>query len=277
MSLHHLGVRFDIHGGGKDLEFPHHENEIAQTCAYTGREFARFWVHHGFVTIDEEKMSKSLGNFFTIRTLFEQSNCPEAVTAETLRYFLLSTHYRSDLNFSLQGVQAAKAALDNVYGLLQRLQESGKEVEDENRSFDHAVKDFPPLVQYAMDDDFNTPKTLAEFQRLRGEINGYLTVGLSKKAREEGMNIFRKVGRPLGLFQLSPGEWVFHPLLFGQKGFWPSDSQNLTKEWIDQQVQQREEARERKDFSKADHIRQTLAAQGIVIEDRPDGTSRWKR
>ena len=277
MSLHHLGVRFDIHGGGKDLVFPHHENEIAQTCAYTGCEFARFWVHHGFVTIDQEKMSKSLGNFFTIRTLFEQSNCPEAVTAETLRYFLLSTHYRSDLNFSLQGVQAAKAALDNVYGLLQRLEESGKEAEEENTAFDQALKDFTLFVQQAMDDDFNTPKALAEFQRLRGEINGYLTMGSSKQAREEGGKIFRKVGRPFGLFQLSPAEWVFHSLLFRQEGSQPSDSHNLTKEWIDQQVQQREEARERKDFAKADHIRETLAAQGIVIEDRPDGTSRWKR
>ena len=94
MSVHHLGATFDIHGGGKDLTFPHHENEIAQSCAATGQEFVRYWMHNGFVTVDEEKMSKSLGNFFSVREIFDQANCPEPVTAETLRYFLLSTHYR---------------------------------------------------------------------------------------------------------------------------------------------------------------------------------------
>ena len=99
MSIRHLGKTFDIHGGGKDLVFPHHENEIAQSCAYTGQEFAKYWVHNGFVTIDEEKMSKSLGNFFTIQEIFEKSGWSEPVMAEIIRYFLLSTHYRSDLNF----------------------------------------------------------------------------------------------------------------------------------------------------------------------------------
>ena len=110
MSIKHLGKTFDIHGGGKDLVFPHHENEIAQSCAYTGQEFAKYWVHNGFVTIDEEKMSKSLGNFFTIREIFENLwLADESVTAEVLRYFLLSTHYRSDLNFSDRAISEAKS------------------------------------------------------------------------------------------------------------------------------------------------------------------------
>ena len=112
MSVAELGPTFDIHGGGKDLIFPHHENEIAQSCAYTGKEFARYWVHNGFVTVDKEKMSKSLGNFFTIREIFDKSpvSDSEAITGECLRYYLLSTHYRSDLNFSEQSLPEAKAA-----------------------------------------------------------------------------------------------------------------------------------------------------------------------
>ena len=123
MSVRHLSATFDIHGGGKDLAFPHHENEIAQSCAATEQGFARYWVHNGFVTIDEEKMSKSLGNFFTVREIFDQSNCPEPVTAEAIRYFLLSTHYRGDVNFSNLAVAEAKSALDNVYDLFIRLSE----------------------------------------------------------------------------------------------------------------------------------------------------------
>ena len=121
MSVRHLSATFDIHGGGKDLAFPHHENEIAQSRAATEQGFARYWVHNGFVTIDEEKMSKSLGNFFTVREIFDQSNCPEPVTAEAIRYFLLSTHYRGDVNFSNLAVAEAKSALDNMYDLFIRL------------------------------------------------------------------------------------------------------------------------------------------------------------
>ena len=127
MSVAELGPTFDIHGGGKDLIFPHHENEIAQSCAFTGKEFARYWVHNGFVTVDKEKMSKSLGNFFTIREILDKSpvSDSEAITGECLRYYLLSTHYRSDLNWSEQSLPEAKTAMDNIYGLIQRLEEPG--------------------------------------------------------------------------------------------------------------------------------------------------------
>ena len=169
MSIKHLGKTFDIHGGGKDLVFPHHENEIAQSCAYTGQEFARYWVHNGFVTIDEEKMSKSLGNFFTIQEIFEKSpwkkqekGKEDEITAEVLRYFLLSTHYRSDLNFSDKALSEAKSALDNLYGLIQRLEEPGQEGQHENdQPLDQLLEEFEQQFEQAMDDDLNTPKALS--------------------------------------------------------------------------------------------------------------------
>ena len=117
MSMKHLGETFDIHGGGMDLIFPHHENEIAQSCGATGKEFARYWIHNGFVQINQEKMSKSLGNFFTIREIFEKSEWSQEITGEILRYFLLTNHYRSPLDFSDQGLREAKYALDGFYDL----------------------------------------------------------------------------------------------------------------------------------------------------------------
>ena len=123
MSLRHLGNTFDIHGGGMDLIFPHHENEIAQSCGATGIEFARYWIHNGFVQINHEKMSKSLGNFFTIREIFEKSEWPEAETGEMLRYLLLATHYRGPLEFSDQSLKEAKHAVDGFYNLFKKLAE----------------------------------------------------------------------------------------------------------------------------------------------------------
>ena len=144
--------------------FPHHENEVAQSCASTGQEFARYWVHNGFVTIDDEKMSKSLGNFFTIKEIFEKSNWKESVTGETLRYFLLSTHYRSDLNFSDKALSEAKAAVDNLYDLFRRLEESGSASKGDNdQALERTVAEFESQFEEAMDDDLNTPRALAEF------------------------------------------------------------------------------------------------------------------
>lgn len=278
MSVHHLGGIFDIHGGGKDLIFPHHENEIAQSCAATGQEFSRFWVHNGFVTIDEEKMSKSLGNFFTVREIFDKSNCSETVTAETLRYFLLTTHYRSDVNFSNQAVSEAKSALDNLYGLFQRLQESSSHESHEEVSIQPRLDQFTRAFEEAMDDDFNTPKAFAEFQQLRTEINQMLPAGLSDSSRKQIREAFCRCGDPLGLFQLPDHEWVSRPLEFsGAFGTRQDEQKELTDEWIQEQIQQRAQARVGKDFAAADQIRKDLAAQGIILEDRPDGTTRWKR
>ncbi|MGD9853220.1 MAG: cysteine--tRNA ligase [Nitrospirales bacterium] len=291
MSVAQLGPTFDIHGGGKDLIFPHHENEIAQSCGYTGREFARYWVHNGFVTVDKEKMSKSLGNFFTIREILDKSpvSDSEVITGECLRYYLLSTHYRSDLNWSEQSLPEAKSALDNVYGLIHRLGESN---DPENNAADgeleSGLKRFANKFQESMDDDFNTPKVLAAFQEFRGEINKLLVKGLSDQAKQKAKEVIKKFGEPLGLFQLAPKEWPFMVpskekivLLEGTSSAHSSVSGSLSvskiSEWIEQQIQLRKEARENKDFAKADQIRKTLADNGIILEDRSDGTTRWKR
>ncbi len=285
MSIRHLGRTFDIHGGGRDLVFPHHENEMAQSCAYTGQEFARYWVHNGFVTIDDEKMSKSLGNFFTIKEIFEKSNWKESVTGETLRYFLLSTHYRSDLNFSDKALSEAKSAVDNLYDLFIRLEESeliGKVENDP--ALEKYLGEFEKHFHEAMDDDLNTPRALSGFQHLRGEVNKLLSVGLSEKARSKVMKNFRMFGEPLGLFQVPTKDWVFSPLVItpepGVAKFETAGPEVVTGpsvEWINSQIENRKKARERKDFAEADKIRKDLASKGIILEDRPDGTTRWKR
>lgn len=277
MSVRHLGETFDIHGGGKDLTFPHHENEIAQSCAATGQAFARYWVHNGFVTIDEEKMSKSLGNFFTVREIFDQSNCPEPVTAEAIRYFLLSTHYRGDVNFSNLAVVEAKSALDNVYDLFSRLAEKSGSGSRSESALGDVLTQFRQAFEEAMDDDLNTPKALAAFQQLRAEANQVLRTGLSGKDRQEVLSMFRQCGASLGLFQLNETEWVFRELEFGPEHCRMRTEQEDTDEWIQDQIRQRTEARARKDFAAADHIREALAAKGILLEDRPDGSTRWKR
>ena len=277
MSVHHLGATFDIHGGGKDLTFPHHENEIAQSCAATGQEFVRYWMHNGFVTVDEEKMSKSLGNFFSVREIFDQANCPEPVTAETLRYFLLSTHYRGDVNFSNLALAEAKSALDNVYNLFIRLSEKPHEGSGAKETVGEALARFQQDFEEAMDDDLNTPAALAAFQQLRATANHAMREGLSEKRRRGIREVFRRCGAPLGLFQLSEQEWVFRALDFGMGRFRTRADQEHTDEWIQEQIQKRAQARARQDFAAADHIRKDLAAQGITLEDRPDGSTRWKR
>jgi cysteinyl-tRNA synthetase len=282
MSVAQLGPIFDIHGGGKDLIFPHHENEIAQSCGYTGKEFARYWVHNGFVTVDKEKMSKSLGNFFTIREILGKSPVSEseAITGECLRYYLLSTHYRSDLNWSEQSLPEAKSALDNIYGLSQRLEESvAQEQTVGDEELEPVLKQFANKFQESMEDDFNTPKVLAAFQEFRGEVNKLLVKGLSSQAQKKAKGTLKKFGGPLGLFQLTPKEWPFtaygSAMISG--GGSVEISPLVSSDWIEEKIRLRKEARENKDFAKADQIRKALADKGIILEDRPDGTTRWKR
>ncbi len=267
MSIKHLGETFDIHGGGMDLIFPHHENEIAQSCGATGKEFARYWVHNGFVQINQEKMSKSLGNFFTIREIFEKSKWSQDVTGEVLRYFLLSTHYHGPLDFSDQALQEAKQALEGFYGLFIRLREP-----ESKATADKALK---PTIDRAreafgtaMDSDLNTPVAIAELQKLRSETNKLLDGGLSTQGRLQAREAFRSVGAVLGLFQLD--RWDY-----GMKA--ESGQYEFSDGEIDARLLERNEARKKKDFKKADEIRRLLAADGITIEDKPDGTSRWKR
>jgi cysteinyl-tRNA synthetase len=276
MSMKHLGETFDIHGGGMDLIFPHHENEIAQSCGATGKEFARYWVHNGFVQINQEKMSKSLGNFFTIREIFEKSNWPEAETGEMLRYFLLGTHYRSPLDFSDQSLLEAKNAVNGFYDLFTRL----REVEDRTTSETELVPTIDraqEAFRQAMDDDFNTPVAIAVLQKLRSDVNKFLEQGLSSKGRRRTREVFRLLGGVLGLFQSD--NWQFKLAFTPESGSLSisGSAPRLVNEEIEGKLVERNEARKQKDFKKADEIRRLLASHGIVIEDKPDGTSRWKR
>jgi len=280
MSMRHLGETFDIHGGGMDLIFPHHENEIAQSCGATGKEFARYWIHNGFVQINQEKMSKSLGNFFTIREIFEKSKWPEEVTGEALRYFLLGTHYHSPLEFSDRSLQEAKNAVDGFYDLFMRLRElDGKTTVDSELA--QAIERCRLAFREAMDDDFNTPVAIAELQRLRTDVNKMLVQGLSTEARMRAREEFRSLGKVLGLFNLEKWHYVLRAepdsyQISGSPVALTHEDQ-MTDVAIEAKVAERNEARKQKNFEKADEIRQFLASRGIVIEDKPDGTSRWKR
>jgi len=293
MSIKHLGETFDIHGGGMDLIFPHHENEIAQSCGATGKEFANYWIHNGFVQINQEKMSKSLGNFFTIREIFEKETqqWPEAVVGEMLRYFLLSTHYRGPLDFSDQSIHEAKNALDGFYDLFKRLEEG-----EQSTTPDEEVRTIIDRARLAyrhkLDDDLSTPMALAVLQNMRTNVNKRLERWPSTESRNQVRAAFREFGAVLGLFQLEPHQWQFNPSR-AEAGDVVSVSEHVSVEIreaasiekieklsdaeIESKIAERLQARKDKDFAKADEIRKSLAAQGIIIEDKPDGTSRWKR
>ena len=267
MSIRHLGETFDIHGGGMDLIFPHHENEIAQSCGATGKEFARYWVHNGFVQIKQEKMSKSLGNFFTIREIFQKSEWTEAVTGEILRYFLLSTHYHGPLDFSDQGLKEAKQALDGFYDLFYRLRESDDRT-TADASLIPMIERTTSAFQQAMDNDLNTPVAVSELQKLRGDINKLVQQGLSTDAKRRARQAFKSLGAVLGLLQTD--QWEFG-------GRIAEGDQHISDQEVDMKIAERAAAKKQKDFTRADAIRKELNALGITIEDKPDGTSRWKR
>ncbi|MDF0677149.1 MAG: cysteine--tRNA ligase [Nitrospira sp.] len=282
MSIRHLGETFDIHGGGMDLIFPHHENEIAQSCGATGKEFARYWVHNGFVQINKEKMSKSLGNFFTIREIFEKSEWPQEIMGEILRYFLLSTHYHGPLDFSDQALKETKSALNGFYDLFGRLAESGGNA-IVDQGLDHAIDRCRAAFKSAMDDDFNTPMAIASLQALRSDVNKLLGAGLSTEGRQTARQVFHSLGAVLGLFHLD--RWDFNvrivpePAQLVLKTFPPTVivAKQMTEAEIDGKLIERIEAKKRRDFKRADEIRADLKSLGITLEDKPDGTTRWKR
>lgn len=276
MALRHLGDTFDIHGGGMDLIFPHHENEIAQSCGATGKEFARYWVHNGFVQVNQEKMSKSLGNFFTIREIFAASEWPDSVTGEMLRYFLLSTHYRSPLDFSDQIVRETKGALNGFYDLFERLNEPAPKQGAADQPMGEVITRTREAFAEAMDDDLNTPNALAALQKLRGESNKALESGLSGETRRVVRQEFRTLGAVLGLLQCD--SWQFKPQLQPTSPDVQGEKMvPLSEKDIAGKIAARIEAKRAKNYGLADQLRAELASHGITIEDRPDGTSRWKR
>ena len=249
MSTKLLGSHFDIHGGGHDLQFPHHENEIAQSEACTGEHFANFWMHNGFIRINDEKMSKSLNNFFTIRDVLE-SYSPEAV-----RYFLLSSHYRSPLNYSTESLDGAVAGLDRLYNTLRGLPEA-----EADRWTEYEDKFYA-----AMDDDFNTPEALASLFDLSRVVNKLNQTKGPEAAASLGA-LLKKLGGILGVLQLSPDEWL-------QKD---SDGDGMDAASIEAKIQERIQAKADKDWALADGIRDELKAAGITLEDNGPETI-WRR
>ncbi|MBL1352261.1 MAG: cysteine--tRNA ligase [Zetaproteobacteria bacterium] len=242
MSCEHLGKTFDIHGGGMDLKFPHHENEIAQACAANGGDFARFWLHNGFVNINAEKMSKSLGNFFTIREVTETYH------PEVLRMFILGTHYRSPLDFSDAALNAAKAGLDRLYETKRRLGDMNIVQANVNQAF-----------QTALNDDFNTPEALAEVFECSRRIN-------------KGLNEHQDMVADMACFTAMTGLLA---IVQQDAEIWFQGDEEDTSA-IESLIEERTAAKKSRNFSRADAIRHELAAQGIILEDSATGTT-WKR
>ena len=251
MSTHCLGNHFDIHGGGLDLQFPHHENEIAQSEGATGEKFVNVWMHNGFVRVDEAKMSKSLGNFFTIREVLKQ------VDPEVVRYFILSSHYRSPLNYSDQHLNTARAALTTLYTALRGLARDTRPADTDN--------DYHHRFTVAMDDDFNTAEALVVLFDLTHEIN---RVRDPDPARAQSLaQSLRALGAILGLLQRDPDHFLQGSTTV-QGG--------LSSARIEELITQRNLARSNKDFPEADRIREELETHGVILEDSANGT-RWRR
>lgn len=247
MNHKHLGEHFDIHGGGSDLIFPHHENEVAQSCCAFDTPYVNYWVHTGMVQVNEEKMSKSLGNFFTLRDVLKEYD------AETLRYFLLSAHYRSQLNYSADNIHQARAALERLYTALRGV--------DPDHSVDAGYGGYQARFNQAMDDDFNTPEAYSVLFDLARDIN---KAGKEEAARLASVLI--RLGGVLGLLQQSPEQFL--------QGAGRDDNTDVAE--IERLIQARADARKNKDWAAADAARDALTEMGIELEDGPQGTS-WRR
>ncbi|OYV80232.1 MAG: cysteine--tRNA ligase [Ferrovum sp. 37-45-19] len=248
MSEHYLGEHFDIHGGGHDLQFPHHENEIAQSEGAHGHAFVNVWLHNGFLRVNDEKMSKSLGNFFTIEEVLKVFH-PEVV-----RFFLLRGHYRSPLNYTDQHLNDAKAALTTLYTALRGQQLHIPDSIDWHN--DHARH-----FQEAMNDDLNTSEAVAVLFHLAREFN---------RTQESGyLILLKQLSSILGLLTQEPDHWL-------QQGNQGNDSDSYTDEQIIQAMDERKRARLEKNYQRSDEIRDELLAKGIILEDSPSGTS-WRR
>ena len=264
MSVALLGSHFDIHGGGLDLKFPHHENEIAQTCAATGDRFAEIWMHNGFVNIDNEKMSKSLGNFFTVREVLGKA----VRHPEVLRYFFLSSHYRGPINYSLEQLEQADAALARIMTALRDVPEATPAAAP---GTDHTAR-----FQEAMDDDFNTPEAIAVLQTLSREINSAKDARDTARAAALGAEL-RALAAVLGL-TVTPKEWFsLGTKVVSRDGSRAANTAVLTDAEIAKDIQARIAARKAKNWAEADRIRGELARAGILLEDKPDGTTVWRR
>jgi cysteinyl-tRNA synthetase len=267
MSMKFLGETFDIHGGGKDLVFPHHENEIAQTEAATGKPFVKYWIHNGFVNINAEKMSKSLGNFFTIKEVLERYD------AEVLRFFLLSAHYRSPIDFSDQNLKDAELGLERIYKALALVDERLKspvepEASEECAELEEKCAALAGRFTEAMDDDFNTALALGHLFDLVRAINRCVTFAPSELLRRVQTEVAR-VAQVVGVCDSQPG--AFLERIKARK----TEEMEISAEEIEQLIAERAAARKAKDFKRGDEIRDGLLARNIVLLDSAQGTT-WK-
>ncbi|HEX4647639.1 MAG TPA: cysteine--tRNA ligase [Steroidobacteraceae bacterium] len=264
MSTALLGTHFDVHGGGIDLKFPHHENEIAQSCAATGDAFVNLWMHNGFVNVDDEKMSKSLGNFFTLREVLPALRHPEV-----LRYFVLASHYRGPINYSLEQLEQADAALGRLYTAVRELPAASAVAGEHIARFHEAL-----------DDDFNTPEALAVLQMLAREVNSARDAGDAQRAARLAAELKALAG-VVGLLGVEPGQWF--RLSKRGPGAGPAGAGSgggatvLSDAEIEARIAARAAARRDRNFAEADRLRNELAAAGVLLEDKPDGTTIWRR
>lgn len=247
MSAKHLGKHFDIHGGGSDLQFPHHENEIAQSCCAHDTPYVNTWIHTGMVQVDKEKMSKSLGNFFTVKDVLADYN------AEAVRYFLISSHYRSQLNYSAENLLQAHSALGRLYTALREVKPA-TDIDMNNN--------YVTTFRAAMDDDFNTALALPVLFELARDINKEKATDPAKASQLAGLLI--KLGSVMGILQGDAESFL-------QSG---TDSDDVTE--IEALIAQRNTARANKDWAAADAARDALVAKGIILEDKA-GVTTWRR
>ncbi len=254
MALNLLGETIDIHAGGTDLVFPHHENEIAQSEGRSGKTFAKYWLHGAFINVDNRKMSKSLNNFFTAREILEKYD------SEVVRLFMISGHYRTQINFTIELLDSAKASLERMYNALTRLNgylsTASEEVQPEDEMVKSSLFAYKERFVEKMDDDFNTADAISVIFELIRDVNIKINENSSKALITFAMELLRDLGSPLGILQNSVG--------------------GTLEEEIEALIEKRNEARRNRDFATADKIRNDLAAEGIILEDTPSGV-RWSR
>jgi cysteinyl-tRNA synthetase len=269
MSTALLGTHFDLHGGGLDLKFPHHENEIAQSCAATGDRFVNLWMHNGFVNVDEEKMSKSLGNFFTLRELLPTLRHPEV-----LRYFMLASHYRGPINYAPAQLEQADAALGRLYTALRDLPPAAAAAAGEATARFHDT----------MDDDFNTPEAIAVLQTLAREANSARDAGDQPRAAALAAEL-TTLANVLGLLTVPAEQWfrLPKPVVVPLSGAAVSvtggtlTASVFSDAEVEARIAARAAARRARNFAESDRIRDELAEAGVLLEDKPGGETRWRR